>query len=162
MQQKELSLCLKVLDAVITLGCLWLILYFLPHGGYRLMSGALDFAPFDAWPVQTMVAAFVAATPVATVGIKCWFIFTDIGNDKSFTVVNARRLRTVSIVSLVEAVVFIVIAAICSFVQILVPGMLIVFLICTITSFALSIVGAALSHLTLKAALIQDENDLTV
>ena len=162
MQQKELSICLKVLDAIITLGCLWFILYYLPHGGFRLMAGTLNIAPLDAWPAPTMVLAFIAAVPVAAIGINCWLIFTDIGNDKSFSVVNARRLRTVSIVALVEAVVFIVIAAVCSFVQVLVPGMFIVFFICVIVSFTLCIIGAALSHLTLKAAVIQDENDLTV
>lgn len=162
MQQRELALCLKVLDVVIVAGCLWFIAWYLPHGGFAHMAGTLPFEPAEVWPIRTALLSLVAAVPVIGIGVLCWLIFADIGRDQSFTMRNAARLRRVSILALIEAVIFIVIAAICSFVQVLVFGLFALLLICIVASFTLAIVAAALSHLTLKASVIQDENDLTV
>ena len=91
-----------------------------------------------------------------------WRLFADIGRNRSFSTENAARLRLVSLFALAEGILFFAAMIVIAALGLLTSGALAVALVITIACFALAIVSATLSHLTRKAAQLQDENDLTV
>ena len=148
MNQRELSLCLRILDASIVVGCLWFCLGIIPIKADEALAAH--------GTVLGWAFAVVSCIPLLAIGVLAWRLFADIGRNRSFSTENAARLRLVSLFALAEGMI--VIAAL----GLLTSGALAVALVITIACFALAIVSATLSHLTRKAAQLQDENDLTV
>lgn len=159
MRQRELSRWMKALDVLVLLGCAAFAFIVVPMEALEvdeLRSGAPSLlVPSLAFGVVSLVA------PVAA-GAVAWRIFTRIGQDNSFCVENALALRTISYLAVAEIVVFFLATLILLALHLLNSGMLLMLLGITVAFVALAVIAAALSHLTLKAARLQDENDLTV
>lgn len=154
MNQRELSLCLRILDASIVVGCLWFCLGIIPIKADEALAahGA----------VLGWAFAVVSCIPLLAIGVLAWRLFADIGRNRSFSTGNAARLRLVSLFALAEGILFFAAMIVIAALGLLTSGALAVALVITIACFALAIVSATLSHLTRKAAQLQDENDLTV
>ena len=171
MKQKELSILLR---AVVVLCCLvWLV--FANWFGRMLGVAIVDGAYVVAFPLLLCLMLL----PPLVVFWDAWHIFTQIGQNNSFCVDNARRLRRISFCALTDTVLDVVL---------LVYGVVdrfrfaaqfttddimrelgddmflavVKFLFVAFIGVAVTVAAAALSHLTLKAADLQDENDLTI
>ena len=86
----------------------------------------------------------------------------NIAADRSFCEENARRLRTVSTLAAVDAAYI----PLCDLILFLIGGaegiMLLLSVIIVFVGIAVSTAAAALSHLVLRAAELQELSDLTV
>lgn len=150
MKQKELSILLR---AVVALAA---------------VAAAVCFAVFAVVTVQAVVAGNWQALPLAGILIMfiplflammdLWKIFTEIGRDNSFCLENALRLRRISFYALFDTVLLLA-GVILALILRWNPYALI-FL--SLMGLAATVACAALSHLTRKAALLKDENDLTI
>ncbi len=171
MKQKELSILLRVV--VVLCGLVWLL--FANWFGRMLGIAIVDGAYVVAYPLLLCLMLL----PPLVVFWDAWHIFTQIGRNNSFCVENARRLRRISHCALADTVLDIVLL-VCGVVQrylflasfapegimnVLGDDIFLVvlrFLFVAFIGVAVTVAAAALSHLTLKAADLQDENDLTI
>ena len=105
---------------------------------------------------------WVTAIPVYTALVYAWKVFTEIGSNNSFSFVNAKYLKNVALLALVDTIYYFVGNVIMFLAGINHPGVLLVsFLICFVGA-AVVIVCAALSQLVKKAAELKEENELTI
>ena len=172
MKQKELSILLR---AVVILCCLvWLV--FANWFGRMLGIAVVEGAYVVAFPLLLCLMLL----PPLVVFWDAWNIFTQIGKNNSFCLENARRLRRISFCALTDTVLDVVlliygVAHRFRFVSQFAPDDVIMaaldddmflavvkFLFVAFIGVAVTVAAAALSHLTLKAANLQDENDLTI
>ena len=104
----------------------------------------------------------LTAAPVLAAFVLSWFIARDIGRDQSFTRVNARRMKAISFLALADVVYFLIgICVLWGFGAASGPMLILVMLICSAGVIA-AVCAGALSHLILKAAIMREEQDLTV
>ncbi len=171
MKQKELSILLR---AVVVLCCLvWLV--FANWFGRMLGLAIVE----DAYVVAFPLLLCLMLLPPLLVFWDAWHIFTQIGKNNSFCVENARRLRRISFCALADTVLDVVLLvygvihqfrfaaqfATDNIVRDLGDDLflsVVKFLFVAFIGVAVTVAAAALSHLTLKAASLQDENDLTI
>ena len=145
MSQKELSLWLRGVVVLALVCCAGLAVWAALPGGFD-MSGLTVFF-------------WVTLLPVLAALMLCWRIFADIGRDRSFTEKNARRLRSISRLALLDTLLYVVGLAV-----VIVQGniAILLFTAIIIIGVAMTVLCAALSHLTKKAADMKSENDLTI
>lgn len=125
-----------------------------------------DFTTFEPslaylfWPC--LIFIWVTAIPFyIALGIS-WFICNDVLRDSSFSKQNAKRLKVISKLALLESILYVV-ASIALFVfNLLHPSILLIILFIIFIGIAIAVVTAVLSHLVEKASDIKDENDLTI
>ena len=139
----------------------------------RLRAGGL-IVPAMAWETAAMnpdlaylkwpcLIFFWCALAVVVAALVCAYqIFADIGRDRSFTAKNARRLRLISHLALGDTVAWLVGTVALAMLAPMHPMFLFGMLAVLVVGAAFTVAASALSHLTLKAAALQDENDLTI
>jgi hypothetical protein len=158
-KQNELSLWLKLI--IILCGCFGLLfcIYIGPETGKAVLLASENlkglYNPF-------VIFIWITGIPFFTALFLGWKICSEIGSDKAFTVKNANRLKTISILSMTEGVLYIgallyIFAAGSYHASILVMLLLILFF-----SVVISVFTSLLSHLIRKASEIKDDNDLTI
>lgn len=159
MKQKELSIWLRIVTAVIGLLVVFACAVLAPMFGAELAAGypeaAYMFAP-------CMIYVCLAAVPVIIALVFAWIIFTEIGRDNSFCEDNSRRLKYIGHMFFFEAIYIaggIVALALMGYGQ---PGIILLMLFGMLCSLGAAVICAALSHLTYKAYLIKKDNDLTI
>ena len=91
-----------------------------------------------------------------------WKIFTNIGNDRSFTSMNANYLKWISVLAAVDSFFFFSGNIILGLLNMNHPGIVMASLVVVTFGISVSIIAAALSHLVMKAAVLQEQNDLTI
>jgi len=159
MKQNELSLCLRGVVLLIGAAVIFLAAVFIPLLGDNL---ALLYPGFERHYTACVVYVWLTLLPfLSALGIA-WRIFSDIGRDMSFSLKNANRLRLICYLALADTLLYIIGAGILAMFSALHPGVLVVILCVIFMGFSLCIASAALSHLCRKAALLKDENDLTI
>ena len=143
MKQKELALWLKVI--IIGTAICGIVIYsgIIPHLlGYLVI--------------------WISSIPCFSVLVLGWLIATNIGKDKSFSKANARHLKWVSYLALMDAVYYFLVNCIFLLLDLSHPFVMGIAVIIVFVGAAISVVAAALSHLVEKASDIQEENDLTI
>ena len=159
MKQRELSLWLKsviILGAGICLACCFIFAPALIHDAI---------APDDSfsyiyWP--SLIYLWIASVPFYISLVLTWKISTEIGKDNSFCEANSRRLKYISRLSLFDAMFLAIGGVALIMFDTVISGLLVTLIFITIVFLALSVICAALSHLTYKAYLIKQDNDLTI
>lgn len=134
-------------------------LWFLPSFGRGMAQDYPEFA-YAFWP--WLIFLWGTAVPVAAALFMVWRIAKDIGTDRSFSRENGSRLRTVSVLAALDGAYFWAGNLVFLLLGMSHPG---IFLMCHLAVFvavAIAVAAAALSHLTFKAAQMQEEQDLTV
>lgn len=171
MKQKELSILLRAI--VVLCGLVWLVL---ANWFGRMLGLAIV---EDAYVLAYPLLLCLMLLPPLVVFWDAWNIFTQIGRNNSFCVDNARRLRRISFCALTDTVLDIVLLVYgviyrFRFVSQFAPDEImkelgddlflavVKFLFVAFIGVAVTVAAAALSHLTLKAAQLQDDNDLTI
>ena len=159
MSQRELERCLKALDIIVVIACIGVMLAIVPQRCLALATANPQMAYLVpcGW---TLIA--VAAIPIVTVGVLAWRMFSDIGNDDSFSSQNVVRLVRIGYLACAEAVLFTLVIIALGLIGALAEGLLAVLFMAVIICGGLGVVAFSLSHFTARVAEIKAENDLTV
>lgn len=159
MRQKELSVWLKII--IVFCGCfgLFFCMYTGPDLGRAVLLDSENlkalYKPFIAFIWITGIPFFISL-------FLGWRICTDIGSDLAFSLINAHRLKMISVLSMIEGVGYVG-----SLLYLFVVGsyhlyVLIVLLLILFFSVIISVFTSMLSHLVRKASEIKQDNDLTI
>lgn len=159
MKHKELSVWLKLIIVFCGIFGLLFCIYIAPETGREMLLGSKNleglYNPFIAFIWITGIPFFMAL-------VLGWQICSDIGFDQAFTVKNAGRLKIISVLSMVEGVLYIGALLYLFVVGSYHTNILIVMLLILFFSVVISIFTSLLSHLVRKASEIKEDNDLTI
>lgn len=157
MDQKKLSLWLKLIIAGCAFCGIILFVFLLPIWLFSLEKAGMPYAP-----VPWIIFMWIAAVPCFLVLVCGSRIADEIGKDNSFSRVNARMLKYVSMLAagdsaflLLGNIVFLALKM--NHVRIALISAFVCFV-----GLAVAVAAACLSHLVLKAAILQEESDLTI
>ncbi len=159
MKQKELSRWLRVVVVVGWIACALLAFPIAPKLAQDAATDIPEVA-YLAWPC--LAVCWIGLVVVAVALWFGWQIFGDIGRDRSFSRENAKRLRIISYLALADTVLCVLSILMLLLLHALHPGVMLLMLLIAVVGAGITAATAALSHLTLKAAVLQDENDLTI
>ena len=159
MEQKALAKWLRLV--VVLLGLCGLAVYFLlvPSYGLSLRSQYPEFSN-RFWPWLGFLWA--SGLPCWAVLVLGWRIAGNIGRDASFSLGNARYLKWISWLAGGDAVFFFLGNLVLLCLNMSHPGVTLLSLLVVFAGAAIAVASAALSHLVQKAALLQEESDLTI
>ncbi len=165
MGQKELSLLLKMVVIVLAVFLTAALGFFLPplaHEAYLFYADLNEGAArvLGYWVVPAVIG--LSAIPCYAALVLGWKIFTQIGLNNSFCAENARRLRTISRLALTDTVVYLLLSLLLCAMGIAHPSIVLILAAVILFGAAATVVCAALSHLTKKAADLKADNDLTI
>lgn len=159
MSRKTIAILLKALVVCTALGTLFGIGVLLPH----YLRHVVEVRPeLHAWFGISMAYFCALAVPVGWALALAWQVFTTIGNDTTFCPENAKRLKTASLLAVIDTGVVVLIAVGLFFAGALPPFLFFTFGMLAFVGFALAIVCFALGVLVGQASSIKQENDLTV
>ena len=159
MQQRTLAKWLKAV--IIGSGLCGLVIYFLvfPIFGQSIVDSAPEFA---GWYRPWLVFLWVSGIPCYAVLVFAWRIAANIQADRSFTAANAAHLKWISWLAAGDAAYFFVGNVAMLLLNMSHPGVTLLSLIVVFIGIAVSVAAAALSHLVQKAAVLQEQSDLTI
>lgn len=166
MSQKSLSNWLKMIIVLMAVCGLVVYIYVFPE----LMSSLVPkiqidstekFAKMGVW-FEWMFILWISAVPCYIVLILGWLIARNIGMDKSFSVANAKYLKYIMIVTLVDCIYFFIANVMMFSRNKSTELIFIVSLVAIFAGIVFAVAVACLSHLVLKASKLQEESDLTI
>ena len=159
MGQKALAKWLKAI--LVGVGICGLIVYFLilPSYGQDLV---FDYPEFRGrfWP--WMVFLWCTGFPCYIALFFGWKIAGKIGTDQSFSDENACYLKWISWLAAGDAVFFFLGNLVFSFMDMSHPGVFLFLMLIVFAGIAVAVVSAVLSHRVKKAAVLQEQSDLTI
>ncbi len=159
MKQKELAVWMKVICVVGAVCVLFLALAVAPAVGRDL---ARAYPEYERFLIPCLAFLWLTALPVLAVAVCAWLIASDIGRDNSFSYENAARLRLCCILAVTDTGLYLAGGAVLFALDMLHPAILLRGAFICAVGAACAVVFAALSHLTLKAAELKGEQDLTI
>ncbi len=159
MKQTTLSKWLKLIFAGVGIcglvGCVWVI----PAFGQIIVRDNPDYSHcYYPW----LFLLWAAAIPCFIALGLGWGIAANIGEDRSFSVENARLLKWIAILAAGDAGFFFLMNVLYLLLKLSHPGVTLISLLVVFAGIAVSVVAAALSHLVMKAAELQEQSDLTI
>ena len=159
MEQKTLAKWLKVI--IIGAGILGLIVYFaiIPAYGISMRTSYPEFS-HCFWP--WLIFLWITAVPCYAALVFAWKIAVNIKNDRSFSSENAAHLKVISILAAVDAAYFFVGNIVLLSFSMSHPGIVLLSLLFVFAGVLISIAAAVVSHLVKKAAVLQEQSDLTI
>jgi hypothetical protein len=160
MKQKTLSNWLKFIVAGV--GICGLVIYLLVIPMLGKTVAAADSGVFDRMYWPWLVLIWVTGLPVYAALAFGWIIASNIGKDRSFSVENARLLKWISCLAAGDAAFFFLGNLVYLLLDWSHPGVMLLSLIVIFVGVAISVAAAALSHLVMKAVLLQEQNELTI
>ena len=159
MEQEKLAKWLKVIIIGIAVCGIFIYAFLIPGYGEMIVHDYPEFAYcYTPW----LIFITLTAVPCYIALFFAWKIFTNIGKDNSFSKDNAKYLKWISWLAAGDAAYFFIGNVVLFFLGMNHPGIFLYSLIVVFAGIAISVAAAALSHLVLKAALLQEESDLTV
>ena len=159
MTQKGLSNALKAIAITMGFCGLLIYIYIVP----TVLNGYIDegqMAQKNMLPL--LIPICITSIPVFIALVFGYKIANEIGKDNSFSEKNSTLLKNISYLSMIDTII-VAILSIASFILKLCPGILIMFFILVVVAgIVIFIITATLSHLVLKAAIMKQEQDLTI
>ncbi len=159
MEQKSLARWLKVILAGIGLCGLVVCFVIIPLCGQELVFQYPEFS-FCYYP--WLIFLWVTGIPCYIALCFGWKITTNIGQDHSFTKANGMYLKWISRLAAGDSLLFFVGDVAFLFLNLNHPGVALMLLMVVFVGVAISVAAAALSHLVMKAAELQEQSDLTI
>ncbi|MBQ1817819.1 MAG: DUF2975 domain-containing protein [Clostridia bacterium] len=161
MNQKTLSVLLKVVIIGVALCAAFVYCFLVPEMGYSLANaGDGEFADlYTPW----LVVICITALPVAVALVLAWLIAANIGRGRSFCAENAKYLAVISVLALADSVYFFTASMALMFItKVGHPSVLIFTLMVCFVGVAICVAAAALSHYARKAYELEKQNELTI
>ena len=149
MKRTELALLLKGLAIIAGGMALVLCGPVAASIGERIAQQNPEFR-FLFWPC--LIFLWITAVPFYVALGYAWKIFNEIAGNHSFCLQNALRLKRISVLALIDTLLYVGVVIVLLAVQILHPGILLLVLIIMMVGAAVSAASAALSHLVEKKA----------
>ena len=159
MKQDALARWLKFI--IIGVGICGLITYtvIMPRfGAYLVRQNSMLERNVMPW----LILIWLSAIPCYVVLFLGWKVANNIGADKSFSYDNAKYLKWTSYLAMGDSIFLFLANVIFLLLDMSAAAVMLVIGIIVFIGIAISICAAALSHLVIKAAEIQEENELTV
>ena len=159
MEQKGLAIWLKII--LVGVGICGLVVYFVvfPSYGESLVNDYPEFAN-RFWP--WLIFLWISGIPCYAVLLFGWKIATNIGRDQSFSNANAKYLKWIAWLAAGDGIFFFVGNIIFLFTNLSHPGVALFSLLVVFAGVAVAVASAVLSHLVQKAAVLQEQSDLTI
>ncbi len=159
MKQDKLAGWLKFIILGVGLCILIVYVFVVPMFGRTIVDDAPEFA---GWYVPWLVFISITAVPVFIALFFCWKVANNIGNDRSFSMDNANLLKWISWLAAADSAYFFIGNIVLLLLNMSHPGMTLMSMLIAFFGVAVSIASAALSHLIVKAADLQEQSDLTI
>ncbi len=159
MEQKTLAKWLKTIIVGVGICGLAVCALILPDYGKSLVGDDAVLAK-RYWP--WLVFLWLTAIPCYAALVYGWKIAANIGLDRSFSNENALYLKRVALLAAGDTVFFFAGNVILLFLNMSHPGVMLASLLVVFAGFAVTVAAMALSHLVHKAALLQEQSDLTI
>ncbi len=159
MEQKTLSRWLKAV--LIGVGLCGLIVYaaVLPIYAQSILDDYPEMANrYWSW----LIFLWATGVPCFAALVFGWRIAANIGRDRSFCEENARYLKRISQLAAGDTGFFFLGNVVLLLLNMSHPGVVLAALLIVLVGVAVTVAAAALSHLVLKAALLQEQSDLTI
>lgn len=159
MKQITLSKWLKFI--IIGVGICGLAIYTMvfPMLGKEIIAKNEEFR-YCFWPWLSFI--WVTGIPCYIALIFSWRIATNIGADQSFSLSNAKLLKLISIFATGDTAFFFVGNVVFLILNMSHPGIILFSSIIFFAGVAISVASAALSHLVMKASILQNQSDWTI
>lgn len=156
MNQKSLSKRLKIIIVGVALCALVFYCAVLPYLCQKLLGAkGISF-------IIEMVYACISGIPCFIAMFFAFKISSNIGNNHSFTKENAKLLTKISNLAAIDTLYVFIGALLLLFLVSADPMVILLSFVVIFAGLAVSVAAAALSHLVLKAAELQDQSDLTI
>ena len=159
MTQNTLAKWLKAI--IIGLGIFGVIVYgiVIPECGDMLISMYPEFSYcYDPW----LIFIRMTGIPCYAVLMLVWKVAVNIGKDNSFSIENARLMKWVAGMALLDVTFFFIGNIIFLFLSMNHPGIVIASLLIVFIGVAVAVAAVVLSHLIAKAAVLKEQTDLTI
>ena len=159
MRQENLAKWLKFIFVGVGICGAAVYLYILPELERRMVQQHPDlYRAYHPW----LVLICITAIPCYIALVLAWKIAGQIGRDKSFSMENASYLKWISVLAAGTAGYFFVGNVILLILNMNPIEMVIRSLLVCFAGVAVAVAAAALSHLVMKAAELQEQSDLTI
>lgn len=109
-----------------------------------------------------LVFIWITGIPCYTVLVLAWKVAVNIQKDNSFSVANARLLKWVAVMALGDVTFFFIGNVVFWLLDMNHPGIVLASLLIVFIGVAVAVAAVALSHLVTKAAVLQEQTDLTI
>ncbi len=159
MTQKKLSKYLCFIVSFLALAGMFCLVVMAPKVGISLAG---KYQKFSHLYTPSLIFIWICAIPFYLGLYAAYLIAKDIGRDRSFSKDNSHRLKRIGIYCIMESVMIFIIIFSLIMMHVLNPILHMILILLSLTVVALSVICFALSHLVLKAAKLQEENDLTI
>lgn len=159
MNQQYLAKWLKLVIIGVALCGIVVYGWVVPQYGQAIVYENPEFGHFyTPW----LIFIWLTAIPCYLVLLCAWKIAKEIGADNSFSRTNAKQLKNISSLALFNSALFFTGNIVYLILEMNHPGVVILSLIVVFFGIAIAVASAALSHLVMKAALLQEQSDLTI
>lgn len=159
MNPKRISIWLKIILAGIYVCGAFVYLWVIPELGTAIKTMNPEFSYcYAPW------LGFIGITALPCVAglSNAWKISTDIGDDRSFTKENAKRLKWIAFLAAGDAAYFFAGNILFILLNMHHPGLFIMAMAVVLVGIAMAMASGALSYLVGRAALLQEQSDLTI
>ena len=158
MNQKNLSTWLKAI--IICTGVVGLFVYcFVVPVFLGKWYFIMHYPEFASAYVPWIVFLSLTAIPCFAALFKAWQIAVEIGLDNSFSRINARHMRAISLCAMIDSIYFFLGNIVMLCFNMHHPGFLIISLFIVLAGIMIAIATACLAHLIDKAAAMREENE---
>jgi len=157
MDQKKLAIWLKAIAVGCAICGLVLFGFILPRYLAYVAAEVPDL-PHRAWTAFM----WVLALPCYAVLVCIWRMANEIARDNSFSMENAKQLRLIALLAGLDAALLLAGNLIFMLLGHSIPTLALVSAFVCFIGLAISVGAACLSHLVHKAAVMQEESDLTI
>ncbi len=159
MGQQKLVKWLKLLVILAGLFGLFLCVIVLPLAGMNLAGEYPEFARgYMPW----LVFLWILAAPCFAALFIAWKIFGNIEQDNSFCMDNSKYLMWIAYLAAGDSALIVTGNIVFLLISMNHPAVLLVSVLIAFIGIAVSVAAAVLSHLVRKAALLQEQSDLTI
>ena len=159
MKLKTLSIWIKAVLLGFAVCGVGILGFAVPSIGQSLAAAYPEFASaYIPWTVFL----WIAAAPCFVVLVLGWQIASNIARDNAFSSANAKLLRIIAILSAIDAVYFFSGNIVLWLLNLNHPGLVLMSLVVVFLGVAICVASFSLSHLTSRAADIEDENRYTI
>ena len=159
MSQKTLSILAKII--IILFAVLGIAFYVIavPFGGRELLAGAPELQHcYLPW----LIFMELMVIPDYLVLGFAWKIAGSISRDRAFSMENSKRFKWISVISLITTVYFFTGNTVLFLLNMNHPTVYILSFVPVFIGASISAASAILSYLSRKAAVLQEESDLTI
>lgn len=159
MTQKTIAGWLKGIIIGVALCGLVIYALVIPSVGLSVAAANPEFTNcYYPW----LIFICITALPFYAALVLAWKVAANIGRDRSFTMENARWIKSIAVLAVADAMFFFIGNVVLLLLNMSHPGIALLSLIVVFAGIAIAIASAALSYLVKKAALLQEQSDWTI